>query len=170
MKDTRVISKYPNRRLYDARESRYIKLSDIRQLVVNGEKFEVIDKKTGEDITRIVLLHVITEHEESGEFVISEELLARIIRAYDRETPKLVLDYLEQTLSLLLEQQQKLRESLQNASGSNPLAAVTGVAQKNVEQILELQKQLLRSFQVAPSRDRDARPADIAADECNTDP
>ena len=170
MKDTRVISKYPNRRLYDARESRYIKLRDIRQLVVNGEKFEVIDKKTGEDITRVVLLHVTAEHEESGEFVISEELLARIIRAYGRDTPKIVLDYLEQTLSLLLEQQQKLRESLQNASGSNPLAAVASVAQENVEQILDLQKQLLRGFQAAPSRDRDARSPAIAAGECNIDP
>jgi len=81
MKDTRVITKYRNRRLYDTTESRYITLNDIRQLVVDDEQFEVIDKKSRQDITRSVLLHVIVEQEERGESVMSKDLLAQFIRA-----------------------------------------------------------------------------------------
>src|SRR5690606_37981525 len=55
MADTRVIKKYPNRRLYDTEESRYIRLADVRNLVLEDVAFVVIDKKTGNDITRSIL-------------------------------------------------------------------------------------------------------------------
>ena len=61
MSTTRVIKKYPNRRLYDTEESRYITLADVKELVMIKVDFEVIDKKTGEDITRQILLQVISE-------------------------------------------------------------------------------------------------------------
>ncbi len=112
MKDVRVIKKYPNRRLYDTTDSRYITLCDIRQLVVDSEPFQVIDKKSGENITRSILLHVIAEQEERGESVMSEVFLARIIRAYNGQMPQMVRGYLEETLSLFLEQQQKIGESI----------------------------------------------------------
>jgi polyhydroxyalkanoate synthesis repressor PhaR len=63
MSNPRVIKKYPNRRLYDTEESRYITLADIKDLVMNKVDFEVIDKKSGEDITRTILLQVISEQE-----------------------------------------------------------------------------------------------------------
>ena len=91
MSDTRVIKKYPNRRLYDTAESRYITLSDIRQLVVDGERLKVIDNKSGEDITRSILLHVIAEQEENGASVMSEDFLARIIRSYSDKAQWLAL-------------------------------------------------------------------------------
>ena len=68
----RVIRKYPNRRLYDTGESRYITLADIRNLVVDGTVFVVIDKKTGVDLTRAILLHDISEQERQGEPIFSE--------------------------------------------------------------------------------------------------
>ena len=108
MKHARVIKKYPNRRLYDTMDSRYITLSDIRQLVVDGEQFEVIDKKSGEQITRSILLHVIAEQEERGESVMSEDFLARIIRAYSGEMPQAVRGYLEEALAFFLDEQQKI--------------------------------------------------------------
>jgi len=110
MKHARVIKKYPNRRLYDTMDSRYITLSDIRQLVVDGEQFEVIDKKSGEQITRSILLHVIAEQEERGESVMSEDFLARIIRAYSGEMPQAVRGYLEEALAFFLDEQQKIAE------------------------------------------------------------
>lgn len=105
MKDARVINKYSNRRLYDTAESRYITLSDIQHLVVTDKRFKVVDKKSGEDITRSILLHVIAEQEEGGASVMSEDFLARVISAYDHDTPELVRRYLEQSLSTFLEQQ-----------------------------------------------------------------
>ena len=67
MSTTRVIKKYPNRRLYDTETSRYITLSDVRELVIDRIDFQVIDKKTGEDITRTILLQVISEQEQHGD-------------------------------------------------------------------------------------------------------
>ena len=65
-KSTRIIKKYPNRRLYDTEISSYITIDEVRQLVVDGEDFEVRDAKTGDDLTRTVLLQIISEHEERG--------------------------------------------------------------------------------------------------------
>ena len=105
MKDIRLIKKYPNRRLYDTVESRYITLNDIQQLVVKEEPFRVIDKKSGENITRSILLHVIAEQEEGGASVMTENFLAHIIKSYDSDTPEIVRDHLEQHLSHFLDQQ-----------------------------------------------------------------
>jgi len=66
MSDARIIKKYPNRRLYDTEISRYITLEEVRQLVLQGVKFRVLDKRNKEDITRSILLQVIAEQEEGG--------------------------------------------------------------------------------------------------------
>ena len=78
---TRTIKKYPNRRLYDTEESRYITLNDIRDLVLNQVRFTVIDKKTGENITQCILLQVICEQEQNGEPILNEAFLTQVIRA-----------------------------------------------------------------------------------------
>ena len=78
----RVIKKYPNRRLYDTEISSYITVEDVRQLIVDGEDFEVRDAKTGEDLTRSILLQIIAEHEQDGQPVLSTQLLSQIIRFY----------------------------------------------------------------------------------------
>lgn len=77
----RIIKKYPNRRLYDTHESRYITLADIRALVAKQVDFNVVDKRSGEDITRTILLQVICDQEERGAPVLTAEFLARVIRA-----------------------------------------------------------------------------------------
>ena len=80
MTTRRVIKKYPNRRLYDTEESRYITLADVRELVVDGVDFVVIDKKKGDDITRCILLQVICEQEANGSAVLSIDFLSDVIR------------------------------------------------------------------------------------------
>ena len=147
MNEPRVIKKYPNRRLYDTKESRYITLHDVRQLVLDDEVFEVIDKKTGENITRSILLQVISEQELRGESVMSEDFLAHIIRSYSDSMPKAVAGYLEQSLTLFLEQQRKIGESLRGVVGKDPLSTMAELAQQNLEQWLELQKQMLKAVQ-----------------------
>ena len=98
MSDPRVIKKYPNRRLYDTVESRYITLADVRKLVVDRIDFVVIDKKSQNDITRSILLQVIAEQEQSGEPVMSRDFLSHVIRSYGVTTRGLVGPYLEQSL------------------------------------------------------------------------
>jgi len=82
MRESRIIKKYPNRRLYDTEESRYITLSEIRQLVQEGIPFQVIERKTQSDITTQVLLQVIGELESRGNGLLSAELLSELIRRY----------------------------------------------------------------------------------------
>ena len=111
MTETRVIKKYPNRRLYDTRDSRYITLSDIRRLVLEERGFTVIDKKSGSDITHTILLQVIGEQERHGPSVLSEGFLTRVIRASNEGAPDLLRDYLEQSLELFVAEQRHAAEA-----------------------------------------------------------
>lgn len=101
----RVIKKYPNRRLYDTEESRYITLTDIRDLVLRSEIFVVIDKKSGTDISRSVLLQVISEQEQHGDPILSVALLAEIVRAHDSEDPSILATQLERSLAEVVSSQ-----------------------------------------------------------------
>ena len=119
MSEARVIKKYPNRRLYDTEESRYITLSDIRRLVLDKVDFVVIDKKSQADITSSILLQVISEQEQSGEPIMSRDFLSQIIRSYGGTMQGLVSSYLEQSMKLFLTQQQQVRDRVKSVVGRN---------------------------------------------------
>ena len=104
MNEPRTIKKYPNRRLYDTVESRYITLDDIRALVLERVDFVVIDKKTQGDITRSILLQVIAEQEHGGEPLMSRDFLSQMIRSYGGTMRGMVGSYLEQSLKLFANQ------------------------------------------------------------------
>lgn len=101
----RIIRKYPNRRLYDTTESRYITLADVRRLVVDSIDFVVLDRKTGQDITRSILLQVIAEQETGGEPLMSRDLLAQLIRSYGEATHGALGSYLEQSIRMFAARQ-----------------------------------------------------------------
>ena len=84
---TRVIRKYPNRRLYDTHESRYVTLSDICNLIQDEHDLVVIDKQSGNDITRSILWQVISDREQNGEALISQQFLIDIIRRHEKVVP-----------------------------------------------------------------------------------
>jgi polyhydroxyalkanoate synthesis repressor PhaR len=119
MSEPRLIKKYPNRRLYDTTISSYITLQDVKRLVMEGVDFRVADARTDEDITRSILLQVITEQEERGEPILSTEFLQQIIRCYGDALQVLMSSYLESSLRLFLEQQQAFREQLRFLTGPN---------------------------------------------------
>src|SRR6201987_4433034 len=100
MSEPRNIKKYPNRRLYDTVESRYITLADIRRLVIEGIDFVVVDKKSQADITRSILLQVIAEQEHDGEPLMSRDFLSQVIRSYGAGVRTAMGSYLEQSLKL----------------------------------------------------------------------
>jgi len=103
MAQTRIIKKYPNRRLYDTDISSYITLEDVRQLIVDNEPFEVRDAKTSEDITRSVLLQIIADQEQDGQPILSTELLSQIIRFYGDSLQGFMGSYLERSMQTFLE-------------------------------------------------------------------
>ncbi|MDJ0911632.1 MAG: polyhydroxyalkanoate synthesis repressor PhaR [Woeseiaceae bacterium] len=124
----RVIKKYPNRRLYDTEESRYITLADIRELVLRDISFEVIDKKSGDDITRSILMQVISEQEQHGEPLLNVPFLSQIIRAHESASPDFLSRHLEKALANYLAQQQQQQPVTQvvGADIEPPLSESTG--------------------------------------------
>jgi polyhydroxyalkanoate synthesis repressor PhaR len=106
MSEPRVIKKYPNRRLYDTVESRYITLADVRRLVVERIEFVVVDKKNNADITRSILLQVIAEQEHLVEPILSQDFMVNVIRVYGTGVQSHVSSHLEQSLKQVMGQQQ----------------------------------------------------------------
>jgi polyhydroxyalkanoate synthesis repressor PhaR len=146
MNSARVIKKYPNRRLYDTIESCYITLADVRTLVIRKIDFVVIDQKSGEDITRTILLQVITEQEQRGDAVMSQDFLSQVIRSYGKVVPGFAANYLEQSMKLFMTQQKNLRIQVKRVVGDDPFAAVADIAQKNIARWKALQEEVLRRF------------------------
>ena len=151
MSELRTIKKYPNRRLYDTVESRYITLSDIRRLVIERVDFVVIDKKSQEDITRSILLQVIAEQEHGGDSLMSRDFLSQIIRSYGGATQGMIGSYLEQSLKLFASQQRDARERSKGAAdtdstpASNNLA-INHLAQKNYQRWRQVQDEIYRTL------------------------
>jgi len=146
MPEPRVIKKYPNRRLYDTEESRYITLADVRDLVVDGVDFVVIDKKSGDDITRAILLQVISEQEANGEAVMSQDFLSQVIRSYGTVMPDFMQSYLEHSMQLFLRQQKKLRGQMERVVGVDPVGIVADLTQQNIARFQSLQDEILSRF------------------------
>jgi polyhydroxyalkanoate synthesis repressor PhaR len=88
------IKKYPNRRLYNTQESRYITLEDLAQLVKVDKDFKVIDVKTQEDVTRVTLTQIILNHELEGYNVMPIELIKQIIKLYDNPMNKVFGEFM----------------------------------------------------------------------------
>lgn len=142
--DLRVVKKYPNRRLYDTVESRYITLADIRRLVMDKVDFVVIDKKSQEDITRSILLQVIAEQEHAGEPLMSQDFLSQIIRSYGGAMQSLVGSYLEQSLKLLSSQQQQMREHMRGVMGNDAYDSIASLTQQNLERWRSVQDDIFK--------------------------
>lgn len=112
----RVIKKYPNRRLYDTATSNYITLSDVRQMVMDHQNVQVRDAKSGEDLTRSILLQIILEEEAGGAPMFTEALLANIIRFYGHTMQGFMGSYLEKNIQAFTDLQGKLAEQSQSVT------------------------------------------------------
>jgi len=132
MSEPRVIKKYPNRRLYDTAASKYITLEDVRRLVLDGELFVVRDAKTDEDITRTVLLQIISEQEEAGQPIFTIPILTQIIRFYGDAVQGLASEFLQRSLAAFGEQQRMFRRNLDDIMAKDAVAAMTDLARQNL--------------------------------------
>ena len=146
MKTTRIVTKYANRRLYDSEESRYVTLTDIRRLVRNKINFIVWDRTNGTDITRAILLQVITELERTGDSIMSRKFLSQVIRSYDKVVPEFVAEYLEESMRCFMTQQKYLLKQITRVMDRDPFKAVADMAQNNFARWKVLQEEVLRRF------------------------
>ena len=120
MANPRIIKKYPNRRLYDTETSAYITLAEVKDLVLQYKEFQVQDAKSGEDLTRSILLQIILEEESGGVPMFSTDMLANIIRYYGHAMQGLMGSYLERSIITFHEAQKRFQEQAQSIYGEMP--------------------------------------------------
>ena len=160
--EARLIKKYPNRRLYDTATSSYITLADVKKLVLDHIAFKVVDAKTGEDLTRSILLQIILEEESEGVPMFSPDMLSQIIRFYGNAMQGMMGSYLEKNIQTFIEIQRRLQEQSLPKFGDNPMVnaeawgqfvkmqgpAIQGLMTSYLEQsaqtFLDMQQQLQR--------------------------
>jgi polyhydroxyalkanoate synthesis repressor PhaR len=116
----RMIKKYPNRRLYDTETSTYITLAEVKQLVLEYRAFQVVDAKSGDDLTRAILLQIILEEESGGVPLFTSEMLANIIRYYGHSMQGLMGAYLERSIQAFHEAQRRFQDHTRSLYGDIP--------------------------------------------------
>ncbi len=133
-KETIVIKKYANRRLYNTQTSVYITLEDVRQMVKEGKEFIVRDAKTNEDLTRQILTQIIFEQELSGQSLMPIGFLKRVIEMYDDGLSELIPHYLETSMEAFVKNQEKIRKYMGKTwEQYNPLNQLEEISRQNVE-------------------------------------
>jgi len=115
----RLIKKYPNRRLYDTKTSSYITLADVKQMVLKQEEFQVVDAKSGEELTRQILLQIILEEEQGGLPMFSSDLLSQLIRFYGNAMQGLMGSYLEKNIRAFHDIQKTMQEQSARLYGAD---------------------------------------------------
>lgn len=134
MKTTRIIKKYANRRLYDTEASKHVTLSDIRQMIVDGADIQIIEDTSGEDITRPLLLQIIVEQEQTGgPPILTELLLAQLIRFYGNPMQGMMAEYLQKSVSTFVKQQRSVQTQMQDMLSTTPLDTMRELVAQNMK-------------------------------------
>ena len=129
----RILKKYPNRRLYDTRDSVYVTLEDVRQMVLVNESIKVVDSKTEADLTRSVLLQIIAEQEGEGhEPLLTNRVLQQLIRFYGDSMQGVLSRYIEQSVMIFLEQQEMYQRRMRDVLNASPVKLVQKIADQNI--------------------------------------
>jgi polyhydroxyalkanoate synthesis repressor PhaR len=137
----RLIKKYPNRRLYDTKTSSYITLADVKQMVLKQEEFQVVDAKSGDDLTRQILLQIILDEESGGMPLFSSDLLSQLIRSYGNAMQGMMGTYLERNIRAFQDLQKTLQDQSQKMYG--------GSGQELWSQFMNLQGPAMQSLMQA---------------------
>ena len=161
----RLIKKYANRRLYDASQSKHVTLDDIREFIIQGEKVTVVEDKTGEDITRLILLQVIAEQEQFGKPILSTPLLESIIRFYGNGMQDFMSRYLEKSVETFSRQQETLQTQISKLMANAPMTTMGELAKQNLDYWTRMQESVTAAFMpmIRPAGTGEASPDEPAA-------
>lgn len=141
MFEERIIKKYPNRRLYDTVDSKYITFTDVRQMVISGAKIKVIDSVSEEDLTRQILMQIIMEEELGGRPLFTAEMLAQLIRFYGGTVQGVFARYLEESFNLFASQQLEAQKGIPK----DPVEAFNDLTRKNLEMWNDIQSKFMQA-------------------------
>jgi len=119
-----LIKRYASRRLYNTETSDYVTLEDIATFIRDGREVQIVDLKSGDDLTRQYLLQIVAEHESRGENVLPVDVLTDLVRSYTTQAQSVVPQFLAASFEMLREGQSKLMENL--STFPNPMASMPG--------------------------------------------
>ena len=168
MGDSRIIKKYPNRRLYDTAISSYITLEEVKRLIRDSVDFQVVDAKSKVDITRTVMLQIITDYEERGQPIFTTDMLAHIIRFYGDALQGFMSTYLEKSMQVFVGQQGQFRKQMDNLVGTGPWTLMSDLTEHNLDMWRQMQSGF---FTPEASREKeDTREADEPSTASDREP
>lgn len=126
-----LIKRYASRRLYNTETSDYVTLDDIAGFIRDGRSVQIVDLKSGDDLTRQYLLQIIAEHESRGENVLPVDVLTDLVRSYTTQASSVVPQFLQASFEMLRDGQSKVME---NMGAMNPMAAMPGFEAMKAQQ------------------------------------
>jgi len=160
-----LIKRYASRRLYNTETSDYVTLEDIAEFIRDGREVQIIDLKSGDDLTRQYLLQIIAEHESRGESVLPINVLNDLVRSYTTQATSVVPEFLAASFEMLRDGQSKM---LENMTKANPLAAMPGMEAMRAQQEAFMKAMtggMPRMGSTTPQSDGDAQQDDEDLDE-----
>ena len=156
-----LIKRYASRRLYNTETSDYVTLDDIATFIRDGREVQIVDLKSGDDLTRQYLLQIIAEHESRGESVLGVDLLTDLVRSYTSQAASVVPQFLAASFEILRDGQSK---AVENMTKSNPLLKMPGFDAMRTQQEAFL-KAMTGGMMPGATRNK---PASQATDDLDT--
>lgn len=162
MAETLLIKRYASRRLYNTETSDYVTLEDIAGFIREGRDVQIVDLKSGDDLTRQYLLQIVAEHESRGENVLPLDVLTDLVRSYTTQAQSVVPQFLAMSFEMLREGQSKVMESM-----ANPMSAMPGFDAMRAQQeaFLSAMTGGLGNQWSGPSKDDDDEVSEANLDE-----
>ncbi|MGH1487470.1 MAG: polyhydroxyalkanoate synthesis repressor PhaR [Cellvibrionaceae bacterium] len=138
---TRVIKKYANRRLYDTEDSKYVTLKDIKGIIALGHDVKIVDDTSGEDITRGLLLQIVSEQELGGRPILSKAVLKQLIRFYGHPMQDMMSGYIANSVTHFMSQLETMQSQMENLMEASPFANLQEFTAKNMQAMADMQRQ-----------------------------
>ncbi len=141
----RIIKKYANRRLYDTEDSRYVTLKDIKSIIALGTEVKIIDDTNNNDITRALLLQIVSEQELGGTPLLNEAVLNQLIRFYGHPMQDMMSGFIANSIKTFISQQEAMQEQMQQFIEASPFGNFQEMAAKNMQAMADMQRQFFNS-------------------------
>lgn len=145
MSHKRIIKKYANRRLYDTEDSRYVTLKDIKNIISVGVDVSIIDDTNNQDITRAMLLQIVSEQELGGTPLLNEAVLNQLIRFYGHPMQDMMSGFIANSIKTFIAQQEAMQEQMQQFIEASPFGNLQDIANKNMQAMANMQKQFFNA-------------------------
>lgn len=150
----RIIKKYANRRLYDTVDSKYVTLKDIKIIITLGHDVQIIDDTSNEDITRGLLMQILSEQELGGRPILSKAVLKQLIRFYGHPMQDMMSSYISTSVNQFMGQLESMQTQMEALLEASPFSNLQEFTTKNMQAMVDFQKQFFTPMNKKPKQER----------------